>query len=103
MSFYFFFVDFVTDLLWRIVLLSICCSVWIYCLGMAMSDSDGKTYSIKQRHQIMVVNTLQNSNHRYSSHYMIIKYVVLEPILYAINLDVTTSAKVLKNLNICFY
>ena len=57
-------------------------------------DFDSKTYSTEQRHQIIVFNMLQNWNHRYSSHYRIIKYVGFEPIIYVINLDAMSFSKV---------
>ena len=59
-----------------------------------VNDSNDKTYSIEQRHQIMVVNMLYNWNRRYSSHYRIIKYISSQTILYAINLDNTSYSKV---------
>ena len=50
----------------------------------------------------MVVNMLQNWNYRYSSHYRIIKYVAFEPIIYVINLDVTSSSKVFSEFDSIF-
>ena len=44
----------------------------------------------------MVINILQNWNHKYYSHssyYKIIKYVNFEPIIYAINLGASSSSK----------
>ena len=58
--FFFFFCDFVVDLLWCVVLSPTYCGVWLCRLGMTMDDSCGKTYSIGQRHQIMVINMLEN-------------------------------------------
>ena len=47
-------------------------NICLCCLGTTMDDSDSKTYSVGKRH-IMVVNMLQNWNHRYSSHSLNIK------------------------------
>ena len=47
-----------------------------------MDHLSNKTYSIGYKYQITIVNILQNN--RYSSHYMIIKYIGFEPIIYAI-------------------
>ena len=55
---FFFIYDFVTDLLQSVVLLPTCCGMWSCCLGMTVSNLGSKTYSIRQRHQIMVVNIL---------------------------------------------
>ena len=66
------------------VLLLTCCGVWLCRLGTTVGDLDIKTYLIGQRHQIIVTNMLQKWNHRYSSHYRIIKYVGFESIIYAI-------------------
>ena len=49
--------------------------LWLCRIGTTVDNSDDKTYSIGQRHQIMIINMLQNWNHRYSSHYKIIKYI----------------------------
>ena len=50
----------------------------------------------------MVVGMLQNWNHRYSSHYRIIKYVGFRPIIYAINPDVALSSKVFSEFDSVF-
>ena len=50
----------------------------------------------------MVVNMLQNWNHRYCSHYKIIKYVCFEPINYAINLNIASSSKVFNKFDFMF-
>ena len=52
----------------------------------------------------MVVNILHHSNHKYSCHYKIIKYVDFELIIYTINLDAVLFFKVFNefNLIICF-
>ena len=38
----------------------------------------------KHIHQIMIVNIIQNWNHRHSIHYRIIKYIGFKPIVYTI-------------------
>ena len=50
----------------------------------------------------MVVGMLQNWNHRYPTHYRIIKYVGFEPIIYAINLDIASSFKVFSEFDSIF-
>ena len=49
---------------------------------------------IDSSNQIMFVSMPQIWNVRYFWHYWIIKYVGLEPILFAINIDVASSSKV---------
>ena len=51
----------------------------------------------------MVVNMLYNLSDIYSSHHRIVKYVGFKPIHYAINLNVTSSSKVFRELIMCFY
>ena len=69
---------------------------------MALSDSNNKTYSIRQRHQIMTVNMLQNWNHRYYNYYNVIKYVGFKPIIYVINLDTASSSKIFREFDYMF-
>ena len=69
------------------ILSSIYCDVWLYYFDTTEGYSYRKTYLIEQKHQIIVVNMLQNWNNKYSSYYMIIKYIGLEQIIYTINLD----------------
>ena len=58
------------------------------------SDSDEQSIfnQIETTNQIMIVSMLQKWNHRYSSHYSIIKFISLEPIckLYIIIPSTTT-------------
>ena len=51
----------------------------------------------------MVFNMLQNYNHRYHIHYIIIKYVDFDHNLYVINLNVTLSFKVFKKFYCMLY
>ena len=69
---------------------------------MTVGDSNSKTYSIGHRHQITVVNMMKNWNHRYYSHYRIIKYVGFEPILYAINVNAKSSSNVFSEFDSMF-
>ena len=57
---------------------------------------------IGQKHQIIVVNMLHNWNNKYSSYYMIIKYIDIEQIIYAINLAAASSSKVFNEFNSMF-
>ena len=76
--------------------------MWLCRLGTIFGNFDSKIYSIGHRHQIVVVNMLQNFNHRYSSHYKIIKYVGFLSIIYAINLNVASSSKVFNEFDSMF-
>ena len=58
-----------------------------------------KTDSISQIYQIMVVDMLNNRNHKYFSYY-IIKFVDFIPIYYTINLDSVSSLMIFSNLYI---
>ena len=50
----------------------------------------------------MIVNMLQNRNHKYYSHYKIIKYLGFELIIYVINLDIASFSKVFNEFNFMF-
>ena len=56
----------------------------------------------KSSNQILFINMLQIWNLRYSRHFFIIKCVGLDPILFAINLNATSSSKVFSTLNYVF-
>ena len=58
--------------------------------------------SIESSCQIMFVGMLQIYNLRYFKHFWIIKCVVLELILFAINLDVALSFKVFNSFDFMF-
>ena len=53
-------------------------------------------------YQILFNNMLQIWNLKYYRHFWIIKYVGLEPILFAINLDVGSSSKVISTIDFVF-
>ena len=57
---------------------------------------------IESSNQIMFVNMLQICNFRYSRHFFIIKCVGRKSILFAINLDATSSSKVFNTLDSVF-
>ena len=84
------------------VLLSICCDMWLCRLGTTIGDLKSQTYSIGQRFQIMVVIMLQNWNHWYFIHYRIIKYLGFKPITYAINLNAVSSSKIFNGFDFMF-
>ena len=57
---------------------------------------------IESSDQIIFVSMLQIRNLRYFRHFWINKYVCLEPILFAINLDAISSSKVFSTFNYLF-
>ena len=57
----------------------------------------------KSSDQILLINMLQIWNLRYFRHCWIIKCVGLEPIIFSINMDSTSSSKVLALMILCFY
>ena len=61
-----------------------------------------KFYPTKSSDQILFVIILQIWNLRYSRHFWIIKCVGVELIIFAINLDATSSSKVLSTFDFVF-
>ena len=73
-----------------------------YSIFLCVNDSNRKANLIKQRHQIMVINILQNLSHMYYSHHRIIKCVGFKPIHCAINLDDVSSFKAFNEFDYVF-
>ena len=73
------------------------CGVFLY-----VNDSNRKANSIKQSHQIMIINILQNLSHMYSSHHRIIKCVGFKPIHCVTYLDDVSSFRVFNEFDYVF-
>ena len=50
----------------------------------------------------MVIHMLHNLSDMYSSHHRIVKYVGFKPIHHAINLDIASSSKVVREFDYVF-
>ena len=81
------------------------CSVYL-CLG---NLDEQNIYDQKQEIKSIIINMIQNWNHKYFSHnsnikylVLIIKYIGFESIRYAINVDVVSSFMIFSDLKLVF-